>query len=102
MRERESERLYRLVPLRAHRYRRLSEVLKAAQRQGRTVRDVAAELAREAPMSLEAALLLRDIWEVLRITTVRAAQERPQITHTVEGLLSRLMRRPFGGEEVLF
>lgn len=102
VRERLSDTHKRLVPLREHRYRRLSSVLNTAQQKGRTVRDVIVDLSREAGTSIEAALLLRDLWEVLRIIEHRMGETRSLISHTLLRVVDALERHPFGGEEVLF
>lgn len=98
----EADRLKPMVPLRQTRYRRLSSLLNTAQQKRCTVRDVIDDLARDMTTSIEGALLLRDLWEVLRITEGRSGENVPQICLTVASLADKLEKTAFGGEEVLF
>lgn len=102
VRELESDRLKRIVPLRKRCYQRLSTVLNTAQQKGLTVRDVLDDLSRESATSMEAALLFRDLWEVLRIVESRRRAKLPEFAGVMAKLVEKVEMAPFGGEEVLF
>lgn len=95
-------RRQRLVPLRNRNYKRLASVLQAAQKQKRTLSQVIKDLADKAPSDPASALLLRDIWEVARVTKGRLTQDRPPMEIPFRKVADGLLRQPFGGEEVLF
>lgn len=103
VRQQESNRLKTLVPLREHRYRRLSALLAKARDNDRTVRDVLGDLADQAATQIESALLLRDLWEVLRTLQGRMADQSRPLCDTLLTLCERLSDQPFqSAEEVLF
>lgn len=51
---------------------------------------------------MEAALLLRDLWEVLRLTKHRRDADSPRVLQTMRFLVWALGRQPWSGEGVLF
>lgn len=99
-----AERLKKHVPLRRKIYSRLLSVLNTAQQKGQALQQVIDDLTARAPTEPEAALLLRDLWEVCAITESAIQQyDKPDADTT--GMIKageRLVKRPFGGEEVLF
>ncbi|HYG60721.1 MAG TPA: hypothetical protein VD902_21815 [Symbiobacteriaceae bacterium] len=52
--------------------------------------------------AVESALLLRDLWEVLNLTENRIANKPGKWLREFAYVSAELMKRPFGGEEVLF
>ncbi len=104
VREQQADRLKQHVPLRRKAYSKLLSVFNTAQQKGHTLRQVLDDLNTRAETDPEAALLLRDLWEVSNITESAIAQHhRPD--KDAEALMKaakQLLARPFGGEEVLF
>lgn len=97
-----ADRLKRCVPLRQHNYRHLASVIRTAQQQGRTLDDLYGAWAQNAHVDVESALLLRDLWEVLRLTEGRISQAQVEESRRHIYLVAELMRQRFSGEEVLF
>lgn len=77
-------------------------VLKKAQQDDRSLMDLYSELVATARESAEAALLLRDLWEVLRVTDRRIANQTPEKSGELLVAISELMRKRYSGEDVLF
>lgn len=91
------------VPLRRLVYRRLLSEFNTAQQKGYSLQQVIDDLKARAGVDPEAALLLRDIWEVTEQTEAAIANNRPTDTvKALAGAAARLLNRPFGGNEVLF
>jgi hypothetical protein len=103
LRERKAE-MYKLqVPLWRAVYRRLLSEFNTAQQTGRSLLQVIDDLKKRAGSDPEAALLLRDIWEVTSITEAAIANHLPDETvKALKGAADRLLKRPFSGQEVLF
>lgn len=94
--------LKNVVPLREHAYKRINSVLNTAQQNGRTLKDVLEDLRKDAPASEDAALLLRDLWDVLDVTETRISHCQPAGYQKMDRVLKRIMAHRFSGEEVLF
>lgn len=103
VREREAPRLVRLVPLRQQCYYRLRHLLMDAREKGHTPRQVADWLLDRAGTDPEAALLLRDLWEVLNATRIRSWDQSGAISDVIRSLAEQVNDDPLtAGEEVLF
>jgi hypothetical protein len=88
------------VPLRERAYRELFSVLKSAQQAGQSLQDVISVLS--ASPTIEAALLLRDLWEVITVSNAKQDQHSPEGAMTLMHLVRELFDEPYSGEEVLF
>jgi len=99
--EREFDNLKRQVPLREHSYRWLSSVLNTAQQKKRTLQDVVTDLLSRCGTDPEAALLLRDLWEVAKVARSRSANRSVPLYYEVFRLIRGVEDKPFGGEGVM-
>lgn len=98
----EAEKLKSFVPLRRRVYRPLAPVLREAMAEGLSVRQVAAKLSREASRRPEAALLLCDLYEVLKEVEQALRYYPAEGSRALVAVLSEVVRLSFAGEEVLF
>jgi hypothetical protein len=104
VRERRADALKKHVPVRRLVYRRLLSEFNSAEQKGLTLRQLADDWGARAEIDPEAALLLRDLWEVSNITEAKLAEHNAPDANTKALMAStgRLLRQPFDGEEVLF
>lgn len=75
-----------------------------ARQRGQSLKQLIEALTTRAHTEPEAALLLRDLWEVSMITEHALERYHPpdRDTQALMASIKRMLRVPFGGEEVLF